>query len=93
MTTQHALLTDALREISLYTLLQDADGPEEALAVRLVALGVVSTKVRDTDGCGTWFSDNGKVEAEPAEWWSCVIPDAEHHGRDHVLVRRKQTER
>jgi hypothetical protein len=45
----------------------------------------------DADGCGFWVPIDGLTEeARPNEWWACAIPDAEHHGRDHVLVRHKR---
>jgi len=59
----------------------------------LIDEGVVSIRVGDAEGCGFWLPiDGAPIEAAPDEWWSCVIPDAEHRGRDCVLVRRKRLE-
>ena len=48
----------------------------------------------NAEGCGFWLPiDGATIEARPEEWWACAIPDAEHHDRDHVLIRRRRGDR
>jgi hypothetical protein len=67
-----------------------ATAAERETARLLLDAGLVSVRGSDEDGCGFWLpsEDDDRLSAAPAEWWSCVIPDTEHSGRDHVLVRR-----
>lgn len=97
MTNQQDLIAAVLREIELSSLLTGAEAPnslEEPVAstaaARLVTQGeLVSVRLPDEDGCGFWLPIAWPIELQPAEWWSCVIPDTEHQDRDHVLVRRR----
>lgn len=39
------------------------------------------------NGCGFWLSVDGRYPgAAPERWFECVIPDADHADRDHILV-------
>lgn len=60
---------------------------------RIEAAAIAAAIASPPHGCGFWLSVDGKYPgAAPESWFECAIPDADHAGRDHVLVLVRQAQ-